>query len=67
MFSTANGIPHFPQSPLLQARYLHEDFLDPLFRAVSECVEESVVSSMLHARPMRDRTGRMVHSLAEYL
>lgn len=67
MFSTANEIPHFPRQPLLQVRYLHEDFLDPLFRAVSECVEESVISSMLHARPIRDRAGRMVHSLTEYL
>ena len=28
---------------------LHDDAINPLFRAVAECVEESVLSSLLHA------------------
>ena len=34
---------------LLPMTLLHDDAINPLFRAVAECVEESVLSSLLHA------------------
>ena len=60
MFSTANRIPHSSDTAVLTAEYLHEDKLDPVFAAVAEAVEESVVSSMVHAEAV---TGFMGHSL----
>lgn len=67
MFSTQNKLLHFPAEPVLHGRCLHDDYLDPFFRAVTECVEESVISSLLHAQPMTDRRGNIVHSLSEYV
>ena len=67
MFSTANQLPHFPTAQSVSVEYLHEDFLDPFFQAVTECVEESVISSMLHSPAMPDRKGNTVHSLTEYI
>lgn len=67
MFSVANQIPHFPKEPVVHGTYLHDNHLDAFFEAVTECVEESVISSMLHAGPMKDRHGNTVHSLREYL
>ena len=67
MFTTANQIPHWAETLVETFRRVHEDALDQVFRAVTECVEESVVSSLLHAVPMEDRLGRRVHALREYL
>lgn len=67
MFSTQNKLLHFPEQPVVHGRWLHDDALEGFFRAVTECVEESVISSLLHAQPMVDRRGRVVHSLSEYL
>lgn len=67
MFSTANQIPHWPCEPVSAYHCIHEDMLDRVFQAVTECVEEGVVSSLLHAVPMTDRNGKPVHSLMELL
>ena len=39
----------------------------PLFRAVAECVEESVLSSLLHAETVTGNHGQTFHSLTELL
>lgn len=67
MFSTANQIPHRPETPWLSQQAIHEDYMDLFFQAVTECVEEGVISSMFHAKAMTDRRGRVIHSLSEYL
>lgn len=67
MFSTQNKLLHFPEQPVVHGQWLHDDKLEGFFRAVTECVEESVISSLLHAQPMTDRRGNVVHSLSEYL
>ena len=67
MFTTANRIPHWDDNPVETFSRLHEDALDPVFQAVTECVEESVVSSLFHAVAVKDRAGLWVHSLREYL
>ncbi|MDO4488933.1 MAG: P1 family peptidase [Eubacteriales bacterium] len=67
MFSTANQIPHWDENPVEPIYRLHEDAIDDVFRAVTECVEESVVSSLYHAEPLKNREGKIVHSLKEYL
>ncbi|MGN0662587.1 MAG: P1 family peptidase [Faecalibacterium sp.] len=66
-FSTANRVPHASERRLLTFGMLHDDAIDSLFRAVAECVEESVLSSLLHAETVTGRNGRTVRSLAELL
>lgn len=63
-FSTANQISHYPSSPITQAGYLHEDYIDTVFRAVGESVEESVISSLLHAKTTPD-TASKIRSLSD--
>ena len=66
-FSTACRIPHDAAADILPLRALHEDRMDLLFRAAAECVEESVLSSLLHAETVTGRGGRTVRSLADLL
>ena len=66
-FTTANRIPHYADHPLLPISVLHDDAINPLFRAVAECVEEGVLSSLLHAETVTGRNGRTVRSLADLL
>ena len=66
-FSTANRIPHYPTGDILDLHTVHEDRLDRFFRAAAEAVEESVISSMLHAQPDDARDGTRVRSLADLL
>ena len=66
-FTTANRVPHYSEKALLPMGYLHDDAINPLFRAVAECVEESVLSSLLHAETVTCRKGHTVQSLAELL
>lgn len=46
---------------------LHDDAINPLFRAVAECVEESVLSSLLHAKRVTGNHGRTLPCLTELL
>lgn len=66
-FTTANRIPHYPQQSVLPLRMLHDDGINALFRAVAEAVEESVLSSMLHAEAVTGFKGRRLLSLTEFL
>ena len=66
-FTTANRVPHYADSPLLPMTMLHDDAINPLFRAVAECAEESVLSSLLHAETVTGKNGRTVASLADLL
>ena len=66
-FSTANKIPHYPQQSLLGLQAVGETKIDLLFRAAAECVEESVLSSLLHAETVTGRGGLTVRSLADLL
>ncbi|OUQ39093.1 P1 family peptidase [Faecalibacterium sp. An122] len=66
-FSTGNRISHYPQSDLVPLRAAAENKMDLLFRAAAECVEESVLSSLLHAETVTGRNGLTVRSLADLL
>ena len=46
---------------------VHDDAINPLFRAVAECVEESVLSSLLHAETVTGHHGRTVKCLSDLL
>lgn len=66
-FTTANRVPHYAEKQLLTFGMVQDDAINPLFRAVAECVEESVLSSLLHAETVTGKGGRTVRSLAELL
>ena len=63
MFSTRNRVPHDHSNAIATMEYLHEDLLDPVFTAVADCVEESLVSSIFHAETV---TGREGHTLEAF-
>lgn len=66
-FTTANRLLHYSDKAILTMAMLHDDAINPLFRAVAECVEESVLSSLLHAETVTGKNGRTVISLADLL
>ena len=66
-FTTANRMPHYADKALLPMTMLHDDAINPLFRAVAECVEESVLSSLFHAETVTGYHGRTVPCLTDLL
>lgn len=61
MFSTQNRIPHTSAIPIGTVQKIHEDLLDPVFTAVADCVEESLVSSVFHSETVTGREGHILH------
>ena len=66
-FTTANRVPHYSEKAILPMGMVHDDAINPLFRAVAECVEESVLSSLLHAETVTGYHGRTVKCLSDLL
>ena len=66
-FTTANRVLHYSEKAILPMGMLHDDAINPLFRAVAECVEESVLSSLLHAETVTGYHGRTVRCLSDLL
>ena len=66
-FTTANRMPHYSEKALLPMEMLHDDAINPLFRAVAECVEESVLSSLFHAETVTGYHGKTVPCLTDLL
>ena len=63
MFSAANRIPHDSERDFLNTVILQEDRLDTVFTAVADVVEESLVSSLMHAETVTGREGHCLESL----
>ena len=65
-FSTANRIPHQgatdPLRPIVQ---LHENSLDPFFRATIEATEEAILNALFSAKRTIGKHGRARESLAD--
>lgn len=66
MFSTANRFPHSPKVPLCEYRFIHDDSLDEMFRAVAECVEEACISSIYHAETVAGRDGHILYGVRNH-
>lgn len=66
-FSTAYPVPHYPGEIVLRHEVLHEEYMDPLFRAAVESVEDAVLSSMLHAEGVTGFMGHRAEALSAYL
>ncbi len=66
-FSTTNVIPHAPESPLVTVHDIADGWMDVLFRAAIECVEESVISSLWHAETVTGHQGHTATGLQTLL
>lgn len=66
-FSTAYTIPHRAETPMPAVAMVHESRIDPLFRAVADCVEQAIVSALWHAETVHGRDGHFRRALRETL
>jgi D-aminopeptidase len=62
-FSTANVIPQQNTPKTLNVTLLSTDEINPIFRAVVEATEESVINAMTKAETMTGINGNTVHAL----
>ena len=65
IFSTANRMK--TSEDVWRPVILNEDRLEPVFRAVTETVEEAIIRSMLEAETVTGRDGNTRRSLSEVL
>lgn len=62
-FSTAIKIPHYTEEKIRSESVLIDSALSPLFRAVSEAVEEAIINSLLKAVTMDGRDDHIRYAL----
>jgi D-aminopeptidase len=66
-FTTANCVQHYPKKVINIARFLSEDKIDLVFKAVAEGTEEAILNSMITAEQTIGRDGNLRPSLKEYI
>lgn len=66
-FTTANKIKHYSESNIIDIKMVDDSKIDNIFRAAIEAVEESVISSLYHAKTTIGINDKMKKSLREYL
>ena len=66
-FSTANRMPHYSEQSLLEIKVIHEDAIDKVFEPAVEALEESIISSLYHAKTTRGVRGKLVYGLREFI
>jgi D-aminopeptidase len=62
-FSTANAIPQQNRPKVMDVKLLSTDEINPLFQAVVEATEESVINALMKAETMTGINGNTVHAL----
>jgi len=62
-FSTANAIPHFPESATYPMTVLSRYRIDPIFTATEDATEEAILNALLSARTMTGRDGNTAYAL----
>ncbi|WP_027622948.1 P1 family peptidase [Clostridium lundense] len=65
--STANKINHYEDKPTINIKVINENFIDMVFRAAAESVEEAILNSMVTAESLVGRDGNTRISLKEQL
>lgn len=65
VFSTAQKVEHFDKAATRNFEVLNENYLDEVFEATAEVVEESVISSLFHGRNTVNRRGKIVPGLLQ--
>ena len=66
-FTTANKVPHYNESDILDMKMFADAAMDKVFEATAEAVEEAVISSLWHAEGMTGIRGKVVKGLQEIL
>ncbi|WP_432405426.1 P1 family peptidase [Wukongibacter sp. M2B1] len=65
-FSTANRTPHYPQG-ILAMKFISDEFIDPVFEATAEVIEEAILNSMITAETVIGINGNVRYTLAKYI
>lgn len=65
MFTTAYDLPHTTDDYFTRVTAMHETAMNAVFRAVTEVVEESILSSLLHAPRVEGWNGSVRESLRD--
>lgn len=66
-FTTANEIPHKEESPFRSQTILANQEINKVFRMTVDAVEESVLSSLIHAEKVQGVGGHNVESLVNFV
>ena len=66
-FTTENRVPHYSKKDIIETKMFFDDHIDKVFEASVEAVEESIISSLYHAKTTVGYTGKKVNGLREYL
>lgn len=66
-FSTANRIKHYEDRDIVSIKIINENIIDKVFRGVIECVEEAVISSLLHREKTIGTSEHKRESLKKYI
>lgn len=66
-FSTANRIKHYEEKDIVSIKIINENIIDKVFRGVIECVEEAVISSLLHSEKTIGTSEHKRESLKKYI
>lgn len=66
-FSTGNIIRHKEEGDFTSLKFLNENKINTVFRAVAECEEEAVLNSMITANRVVGFKGRTRESLKDYI
>ena len=66
-FSTANRIKHYEVRDIVSIKIINENIIDKVFRGVIECVEEAVISSLLHSEKTIGTSEHKRESLKKYI
>lgn len=66
-FSTANRIKHYEENDIVNIKLINENIIDKIFRGVIECVEEAVISSLLHSEKTIGTSEHKRESLKKYI
>ncbi len=65
-FSTSNKISHYNDYMEESIVRYSDSYLNMFFKAVVDATEESILNSMLHAKPLSSYNGKVYKSLMEY-
>ena len=66
-FSTAHTVAHRPDIAVGRFACLHENLLDPLFHAVADSVEQSIVNALFAAETIGGRDGHRRRALRDLI
>jgi D-aminopeptidase len=66
-FTTTNKVSHYEEKDIYEMKVLHDNKIDPVFKAAAETVEEAILNSLITAEKTVGRARRTKHSLKEFM